>query len=88
MHNFTMEEKNNGKKMGPMKDGEEDGRKVDEVGVREEIGLKLMVTRIDCNFFQSNIWVVLLNNFGQLVESHDSSRTLMSHRTMLYVPSV
>ncbi|KAH0996074.1 hypothetical protein GBA52_019938 [Prunus armeniaca] len=30
VHNFTTEEKNNGKKMGPVKDGEEDGRQVDE----------------------------------------------------------
>lgn len=51
------------------------------VGVREEIGVKLMVKRVDfwlyflVYFFSATIGLVFLNTLGQIAESRGSSRT-------------
>ncbi|KAM5548483.1 protein NUCLEAR FUSION DEFECTIVE 4-like [Rosa sericea] len=51
------------------------------IGVREEIGVRLMVKRIDfwlyflVYIFSATIGLVFLNTFGQIVESRGSSRT-------------
>ncbi|BFG33782.1 hypothetical protein CerSpe_200560 [Prunus speciosa] len=81
----TMEEKNNGigsLEIGAVKEGEElDGRQVHEPCVREEIGVKLMVTRLDfwlyffVYFFSATLGLVFLNNLGQIAESRGSTRT-------------
>ncbi|KAL6275540.1 hypothetical protein ACE6H2_019141 [Prunus campanulata] len=81
----TMEEKNNGigsLEIGAVNEGEElDGRQVHEPCVREEIGVKLMVTRPDfwlyffVYFFSATLGLVFLNNLGQIAESRGSSRT-------------
>jgi hypothetical protein len=53
----------------------------DGVGVREEIGVKLMVKRVDfwlyflVYFFSATIGLVFLNTLGQIAESRGSSRT-------------
>ncbi|KAM1205051.1 hypothetical protein ACFX2G_006000 [Malus domestica] len=81
VYNFTIEEKNN--ETGSLENvGEElDARQVLEVGVREEIGVKLMVTRIDfwlyffVYLFGATLGLVFLNNLGQISESRGSSRT-------------
>ncbi|CAL8998857.1 unnamed protein product [Prunus brigantina] len=85
VYSFTMEENNNGigsLEIGAVKEGEElDGRQVHEPCVREEIGVKLMVTRLDfwlyffVYFFSATLGLVFLNNLGQIAESRGSSRT-------------
>lgn len=81
---FTMEENYSGIgsiENGVVKEGEElDGGQVHEVSVREEIGVKLMVRRIDfwlyffVYFFSATLGLVYLNNLGQIAESRGSSR--------------
>ncbi|KAM1039830.1 hypothetical protein ACFX2I_029086 [Malus domestica] len=85
VYNFTIEETNNemgSLENGAVKEGEEiEASQVHEVRVREEIGVKLMVTRIDfwlylfVYFFSATLGLVFLNNLGQIAESRGSSRT-------------
>ncbi|XP_062086715.1 protein NUCLEAR FUSION DEFECTIVE 4 [Humulus lupulus] len=53
----------------------------DDVGVREEIGVKKMLLRIDfwlyffAYFFSATLGLVFLNNLGQIAESRGSNKT-------------
>ncbi|XP_061354309.1 protein NUCLEAR FUSION DEFECTIVE 4 isoform X2 [Gastrolobium bilobum] len=63
-----------------MKEGE-DSREVQEVGIREEIGVMLMLQRIDfwlyffVYLFGATLGLVFLNNLGQIAESRGYSDT-------------
>lgn len=79
---FTAEEGgHNGEKTeNELKDGE-DSREVQDEGVREEIGAKLMLTRLDfwlyffVYLFGATLGLVFLNNLGQIAESRGYSGT-------------
>lgn len=87
VYSFTIENQSDGTVRSVeegFKEGEEEtGREVQvrDVGVREEIGAKTMVMRIDfwlyflVYFSGATLGVVFLNNLGQIVESRGSSRT-------------
>ncbi|XP_057444687.1 protein NUCLEAR FUSION DEFECTIVE 4-like [Lotus japonicus] len=74
---FTMEEGTNGERV---KEGEH-RIEVSEVGVMEEIGVKLMLRRVNfwlyffVYLFGATIGLVFLNNLGQIAESRGCSAT-------------
>lgn len=77
-------ENNHDNVMGSIESGQkeqENVSKVYEVRVREEIGVRLMIQRVDfwlyyfAYLFGATLGLVYLNNLGQIVESRGSSRT-------------
>jgi len=78
VYNFTAEDGNN--EMREVKEGE-DSEEVHDVGVREEVGAKLMLRRIDfwlyffVYLFGATLGLVFLNNLGQIAESRGYSGT-------------
>lgn len=84
VYDFTIEELG-GIRVGDrdlgVKDEEGDDHDVDIVGVREEIGVKKMLIRLDfwlyffVYFSSATLGLVFLNNLGQIAESRGSSRT-------------
>lgn len=80
VHTFTVEENDDA---GRMESGvkEDDTREAIEVGVKEEIGVKLMLTRLNfwLYFFVylcgATLGIVYLNNLGQIAESRGCSGT-------------
>lgn len=80
VYNFTIEENNNNNNNEV---SEENGVKEvqEEVGIVEEVGVKLMVTRINfwlyfmVYFFGATVGLVYLNNLGQIAESRGCSAT-------------
>ncbi|XP_054819869.1 protein NUCLEAR FUSION DEFECTIVE 4 [Prosopis cineraria] len=87
VYNFTVEENNSPNEEraeSEPKDGEEEedsSREVREVLVREEIGVKLMLRRVDfwlyffIYFFGATLGLVFMNNLGQIAESRGYSNT-------------
>ncbi|MED6223834.1 hypothetical protein PIB30_077962 [Stylosanthes scabra] len=79
VYHYTLEENYTTSTTNEVKESEEEGGK--EVCVREEIGVKLMVKRIDfwlyffVYLFGATIGLVYLNNLGQIAESRGSSNT-------------
>lgn len=83
VYDFTMEENGDEERVenGVKLEEEEDGNEIEEFGVMEEIGVKLMVRRINfwlyffVYFFGATIGLVFLNNLGQIAESRGCSNT-------------
>ncbi|KAF2296880.1 hypothetical protein GH714_010921 [Hevea brasiliensis] len=81
VYNFTVEENVNVERMeNGVKEGD-DTREAIELGVKEEIGVKLMLKRLNfwLYFFiylsGATLGLVYLNNLGQIAESRGCSRT-------------
>ncbi|KHN46105.1 hypothetical protein glysoja_022747 [Glycine soja] len=85
VYHFTSEESHDdeGRIENEVKEGE-DSREVNQevgIGIREEIGVKLMLRRIDfwlyffVYLFGATLGLVFLNNLGQIAESRGYSRT-------------
>ncbi|XP_061354308.1 protein NUCLEAR FUSION DEFECTIVE 4 isoform X1 [Gastrolobium bilobum] len=81
VYHFTVEESTDKERTeNEMKEGE-DSREVQEVGIREEIGVMLMLQRIDfwlyffVYLFGATLGLVFLNNLGQIAESRGYSDT-------------
>ncbi|KAK7276089.1 hypothetical protein RIF29_17222 [Crotalaria pallida] len=81
VYHFTAEESSNEERVeNEVKEGE-DSREIQEVGIREEIGVKLMLRRIDfwlyffVYLFGATLGLVFLNNLGQIAESRGCSAT-------------
>lgn len=81
VHTFTAEENDDAERMeSGVKEGD-DTREAIEVGVKEEIGVKLMLTRLNfwLYFFVylcgATLGIVYLNNLGQIAESRGCSGT-------------
>lgn len=81
IYHFTMEENNSEESIeNEVKEGE-DSCEIQEIGVMEEIGVKLMLRRINfwlyffVYFFGATIGLVFLNNLGQIAESRGCSAT-------------
>lgn len=88
VHSFTTQELHSGDivervENGVVKVGNDGGetREVKMVGVKEEIGVKVMLMRVDfwlyffVYFFGATIGLVYLNNLGQIAESRGCSAT-------------
>ncbi|XP_004500337.1 protein NUCLEAR FUSION DEFECTIVE 4-like [Cicer arietinum] len=81
VYHFTMDENNNEEsRVSEVKEGE-DCSEVEEIDVMEEIGVKLMLKRMNfwlylfVYFFGATIGLVFLNNLGQIAESRGCSAT-------------
>lgn len=81
VYHISMEESTNEERAENEEKEGEDRREFQELGVREEIGVKLMLRRIDfwlyffVYFFGATIGLVFLNNLGQIAESRGCSGT-------------
>ncbi|CAJ1970739.1 unnamed protein product [Sphenostylis stenocarpa] len=82
VYNFTSEDGHKEERIeNEEKEGEEDSGEVQDVGMREEVGAKLMVRRIDfwlyffVYLFGATLGLVFLNNLGQIAESRGYYRT-------------
>ncbi|KAE9596076.1 hypothetical protein Lal_00030595 [Lupinus albus] len=79
---FTAEESTNEERTENEVKESKDSREIKEVGIREEIGVNLMVKRIDfwlyfsVYLFGATLGLVFLNNLGQIAESRGCSATL------------
>ncbi|KAK7372197.1 hypothetical protein VNO80_05569 [Phaseolus coccineus] len=80
VYNFTLEDGHNERTDNEVKEGEE-SEEVQDVGVREEVGAKVMLRRIDfwlyffVYLFGATLGLVFLNNLGQIAESRGYSGT-------------
>ncbi|RDX94381.1 Protein NUCLEAR FUSION DEFECTIVE 4, partial [Mucuna pruriens] len=82
VYNFTMEENTNLERVeNEVKEGEDSIEVEEEVGIIEEVGVKLMLRRINfwlyflVYFFGATVGLVYLNNLGQIAESRGCSGT-------------
>ncbi|KAK7305500.1 hypothetical protein VNO77_43406 [Canavalia gladiata] len=82
VYNFTMEENTNEERAeNEIKEGEDSREVQEDVGIIEEVGVKLMLRRINfwlyffVYFFGATIGLVYLNNLGQIAESRGCSGT-------------
>jgi len=78
IYHFTMEENNSEERVeNEVKEGEVE----EEIGIIEEVGVKLMVRRINfwlyffVYYFGATVGLVYLNNLGQIAESRGCSNT-------------